>query len=384
MSIQLRTEILKSYGATPSEVEELLTYNQNIFDPSQLKDSPTFPLEPEPHIQTWETYLSESQNHGVFPTLKSKLVQWQFPIQSGISETENYRAATRKGKATHEMPEATGLVLQEPENLALQLYESLAGKIPVLIVGCRPDFVSIIQALTQRNEPQPIPDSMGASMIAGYNNWDRIRAYRQGWEEKQTQPVTEMQWKLEFKRLTPQKHLYQDRFIVLSSGGYSGVSAAEMGMTELEWLQVSLQIRLAHECTHYFTRRLLGAMRNNLMDELMADYQGIVAGNGGEYRADWFLRFLGLENFPEYRVGGRLENYRGDPELSEGAFKVLQSLVKDAAENLERFHLHHAEALATPAGQARLLIALSQLTLEEVAHSQEDFLSSQFQFISNP
>lgn len=368
MSIQIRTELLKYYGATPSEVEELLTYNQNIFDHSQLDDSLSFPLEPESHILTWEKYLSESQENGVFPTLKDKLIQWQFPIQPGISETENYRAATRKGKSTHEMPEATGLVLQEPENLELQLYESLAGKIPVLIVGCRADFVSIIQALTKRNEPQPIPDSMGATMIAGYNNWDRIHAYRQAWEAQQTKPVTEMQWKLEFKRLTPQKNLYQDRFIILSSGGYSGVSAAEMGMTEAEWLQVSLQIRLAHECTHYFTRRLLGAMRNNLMDELMADYQGIVAGNSGNYRADWFLRFLGLENFQEYRVGGRLENYRGDPALSEGAFKVLQALVKDAAENLERFHVNHAEALATPTEQARLLIALSELTLEEIVN----------------
>ncbi|MDJ1179256.1 hypothetical protein PJF56_10305 [Roseofilum sp. BLCC_M91] len=369
MSIQLRTEILKSYGATPSEVEELLSYNQNIFDHSQLNNVLTFPLEPESHILTWETYLSESEKNGVFPILKDKLIQWQFPIQSGISKMENYRAATRKGKATADMPEATGLVLQEPENLKLQLYENLAGKIPVLRVGCRLDFVSIIQALTKRNEPQPIPDSMGAIMIAGYNNWDRIRAYRQAWEAEQNQPVTEMQWKLEFKRLTPQKHLYQDRFIVLSSGGYSGVSGADMGMTEAEWLQVSRQIRLAHECTHYFTRRLLGAMRNNLMDELMADYQGIVAGTGGKYRADWFLRFLGLENFPDYRVGGRLENYRGNPALSEGAFKVLQSLVKDAAENLERFHLNHVEALSTPAGQGRLLIALSELTLEEIVIS---------------
>lgn len=74
-------------------------------------------------------------------------------------------------------------------------------------------------------------------------------------------------------------------------------------------------------------------MRNNMRDELIADYQGIVAANGGRYRADWFLRFIGLEAFPEYRQGGRLQNYRGQPPLSDGAFKILQVLVKDAAEN---------------------------------------------------
>ncbi|MDJ1184354.1 DUF7005 family protein [Roseofilum casamattae] len=376
MSIQSRTKVLQSYGASPSEIAELLTYNETIFDRSQINESLSFPLEPESHLATWEDYLKESERSGVFPTLKSKLIQWQFPIAVGMSERANYRAATRKGKATDGMPEATGLVLQEPNNLQLEIYESLAGKIPVLTVGCRSDFAAIIQALTQRNEPQPIPDSMGAITIAGYNNWDRIRAYRHAWETEKSQPATELQWKLEFKRLTAQKDLYQDKFIVLSSGGYSGVSAAEMGMGEEEWLRVSHQIRLAHECTHYFTRRLLGAMHNNLMDELMADYQGIVAGNNGEYRADWFLRFLGMENFPEYRDGGRLQNYRGNPELSDGAFRILQGLVKDAAENLEQFQVNRAEALSTPAGQCRLLIALSQLTLEDIAHSQDNCLSS--------
>ena len=377
-STELRTQILQAYGAKPSEVTELLTYNQNIFDRSGLDDSLEFPLQPESHIKTWEEYLAESARDEVFPTLKAKLKQWQFPIQAGMSESENYRAATRKGKSTEGMADATGLVLQEPESLKLDIYDSLAGKIPVLTVGHRSDFIAIIQALTERNEPQPIPDSMGAMMVSGYNNWDRVRAYREAWEARQSQPATELQWKFEFKRLTAQKHLYQDRFIVLSSGGYSGVSASEMGMTEEEWLRVSHQIRLAHECTHYFTRRLLGAMRNNLMDELMADYRGIVAGNKGQYRADWFLRFLGLEQFPEYRVGGRLENYRGTPELSDGAFRVLQSLVKDAAENLEQFHVSHAETLATPAGQGRLLVALSQLTLEGIASQPEDVLHSTF------
>lgn len=263
------------------------------------------------------------------------------------------------------MPEATGLVLAVPESLELRIHQSLAGKIPVLIAGCRGDFISLVQALIYRNEPHPIPDSMGAVMVAGYNNWDRVQTYRQNWEQAQPQPVSEVGWQLEFKRLIPQKPLYQDRFMILSCGGYSGVSAAEMGMSEPEWLRVSLAIRLEHECTHYFTRRLLNSMRNHLMDELIADYRGIVAGNGGNYRADWFLRFIGLEDFPVYRQGGRMENYRGDPSLSDGAFKVLQAVVKDAAENLERFHQNHAEELSHKVNQGRLLIALTRLTLDE-------------------
>lgn len=370
MSLNNRSDILTHYGATPSEVEELLAYNENVFAQQEFEDLPGFPLESEPHVATWEAYQEQGKEKGIFATLSSKLPQLQFPIQAGSSELEGYRAAVRKGHSTAGVPEATGLVLAVPESLELRIHQSLAGKIPVLIAGCRPDFISLVQALIYRNEPHPIPDSMGAVMVAGYNNWDRVQTYRQNWEQAQPQPVSEVGWQLEFKRLIPQKPLYQDRFMILSRGGYSGVSAAEMGMSEPEWLRVSLAIRLEHECTHYFTRRLLNSMRNHLMDELIADYRGIVAGNGGNYRADWFLRFIGLEDFPVYRQGGRMENYRGDPSLSDGAFKVLQAVVKDAAENLERVHQNHAEELSNEVNQGRLLIALTRLTLEELANRE--------------
>ncbi len=85
-------------------------------------------------------------------------------------------------------------------------------------------------------------------------------------------------------------------------------------------------------------------MQNNLLDELIADYQGIVAAVG-HYRADWFLRFVGLESFPNYREDGRLQNYRGQPPLSNQAFKILQALVVAAAQNLEQFDRTFAQKL---------------------------------------
>lgn len=71
-----------------------------------------------------------------------------------------------------------------------------------------------------------------------------------------------------------------------------------MNLSQAEWRRLSITIRLEHECTHYFTYRVLGSMRNNLLDELIADYQGIVSAIG-KYRADWFLRFMGLESLFE-------------------------------------------------------------------------------------
>ncbi|OUL34028.1 hypothetical protein [Nostoc sp. 106C] len=362
-----RTDVLTYFGATAAQLEELLVYNQNIFERNSL-DCVQFPLNPEPHVATWEEYAVAAEVVGAFEVLKQRLVQLKFPIQEGISQTETYRSATRKGVSVDGMAEATGLVLQQPQQLELRLHKSLAGTIPVLLVKNREDFVSLVQALTKRNEPHPIPASMGACIVRGFNNWDRIRQYRRQWETQNPGNCSETSWSEEFQRLIPQKQLYQDTFIILSDGFYSNIGASNLGLEESQWQRLSLTIRLEHECTHYFTHRLFGSMRNNIFDELIADYRGIVAAIG-YYRADWFLHFLGLESFPNYREGGRLQNYRGQPPLSDRAFQILQALVKASAENLQRFHTEYATEVGLN-NQAQILVALSYLTLEELAASE--------------
>ena len=363
---EFRASVLEFYGASDGEIEELLAYNYNVFDRSWITNSVKFPLAPEPHVIAWESYAIAARIVGAFSALKQRLVQLRFPILEGISQTPAYRAATLKGIPVDGMAQATGLVLQQPEKLVLMIHNSCAGAIPVLLTENREDFVSLVQALTMRNEPLPIPASMGACMVAGFNNWDRIRQYRRQWSAQNPANCSETSWKEEFGRLIPQKELYQDQFIILSDGFYSDVSASDIGISEPEWRRLSLIIRLEHECTHYFTRRLFNSMRNNLLDELIADYRGIVAATG-RYRADWFLRFLGLESFPNYREAGRLQNYQGQPPLSARSFKILQALVKAAAENLECFDVNHANSLSTPNGQTLMLVALTYLTLEELA-----------------
>ncbi len=376
-TVDARSSVLTQLGATEAEIEELLAYNHNDFHRDSFVAPAALPLESEPHVADWERYQADVSSLGVLGALRSRLVQLQFPIQSGISQTENYRAATRRGTLSMGMAEATGLMLEQPEALTLVIHPTLAGAIPVMIAGCRSDFVSLVQALTRRNEPDVIPDSMGAAIVGGYNNWDRVYQYRQIWTAQQDHAVNESDWQAEFQRLVPQKSRYQDRFIILSRGAYSAVAAAEMGMTAADWLERSVTLRLEHECCHYFTRRLFGAMRNNALDELIADYQGIIAANNGMYRADWFLRFAGLEAFPHYREGGRLQNYVGD--LSEGAVEVLQGLVKAAAENLERFNHQHLQDLKTREAQFRLLTLLTFFTLEDLAIDQGSLLEKAWQ-----
>jgi hypothetical protein len=249
------------------------------------------------------------------------------------------------------------------------IHPTLAGRIPILIAGERGDYVALLRALTCRNEPVPIPDSMGACMVAGFNNLHRIRLLRERWEHENPALAGEEGWKQEFQRIIPRKELYQDRFILLSEGPYSNVSAADLGLQSAEWRELSLVIRREHECTHYFTRRVLSRMRDNLMDELLADYAGIVAARGS-YSSEWFLRFLGLERYPQYREGGRFQNYRGEPPLSNRAFALLGDLVKSAAESVEKFDRERGARLRDAQGRAHVLLALASLTLEELASAQ--------------
>ncbi len=358
----LGTEVLRAHGATDDTVTELLAYTRGRFQLPERAGELVYPLEDEPSVEPWERYAREAEREGTFESLRKRLVQLRFPIRRGISDAPAYRDATRRGRLQEGAEEGEGLRLHAPGELRLFIHPTPAGRIPVLVAGDRSDFESLLQALTCRNEPEPIPPSVGAMMVAGYNNWDRIREQRHRWQLEH--PGGD--WNAAFRELIPHKELYQDRFVVLSRGPYSGTAAALLGFTEAEWLARSLTLRLDHECAHYFTKRVFGSMRNSLHDELIADYLGIVAAAGG-FRADWFLRFLGLEDFPRCRPDGRLANYRGDPPLSEPAFRVLQALVKSAAEHLEAADFSRACGSWGMEERARALWALAMSSLEEMA-----------------
>lgn len=360
---KFRADVLTSFDANASVTEELLAYNQNVFQHDGIPKPIELPLTSEAFIADWQEYAEEAKVKGAFSVLKDVFVQWQFPIQEGISQTEAYRSATLKG--IDPLAVDRDLVLQQPEALHLIIHQSMAGQIPVLLVKHRADFVTVVRSLVKRNEPVSIPASMGACIVSGYNNWARIRSYKQQWQQQNSH--SDEAWDAEFKRLIARKELYQDRFLILSNEFYSNIEPEKLGLTAAQWRDLSFKIRLEHECNHYFTYRLFKSMRNNLLDELIADYMGIVAATG-HYQADWFLHFMGLEAFPRYRQSGRLQNYRGEPPLSDSAFQILQRLVYAAALNLERFDLMYAQS-SSLFDRSSIAFCLTYLTIEELASS---------------
>ncbi|HEY7406530.1 MAG TPA: hypothetical protein VIB39_23580 [Candidatus Angelobacter sp.] len=356
---KFRASVLASFGAKEGDLAELLEYNRNHFDLDHACDQ-HFPLPDELFVTAWDNYAREVQEAGSIVVLAKYLVQLQFPIQAGVSESPAYVASTRQGALPTDLNKP--LQWRDPERCRVVIHSTAAGRIPLLIAGHREDFVSLVRALTRRNEPAPIPESMGACMVAGYNNWHRIGLLRQQFEASSP----DVSWVEDFQRIKTKPELYQDRFIILSSGPYSGVKAADLDLDEEIWRSYSLAIRREHECAHYYARRVFSSMRNNLLDELIADYFGISAAVGA-FRADWLLRFMGLESFPSYREGGRLQNYRGKPPLSDDSFLILQRLVRDAALHLQSFDEQCSLQSRHLSLQPALYATLAAMTLEEMA-----------------
>lgn len=357
---------LAAFGASPGEAEELVAYDSHAFDLTALGPATSLPLPDEPFVAVWEGWAAEARERGAFAVLREHLPQLRFPIAAGIGGSDAYRAATRRGVPPDELPEATGLALTRPERVELDLYPSPAGRIPVVVARGRQEFVALVRALAHHNEPVPVPDAQGAAIVSGYNNWSRLGALRRRWEALDPAARETASWNEELARLKPHRELYQDRFILLSDGPYSGVPAAELGLDEAEWRRLSLLIRRDHECAHYLTRRLFGAMRNNLLDELIADYTGMVAAIG-RFRADWFLRFLGLGGPAGVLPGARLDLYRGKPPISDGAFRALAAMVSAAAATLERFDARRPPGPRGAGDSALAIAALAALRLADLA-----------------
>lgn len=310
--------------------DELNLYFQNKFCSKETKRPSSF--SDEPLLNSWENYRLKSLQVGAFQVLKNCYPQFNFPIETGIDKTQAYVDAVLKGKTESIHPDSE-LKLNHSAGITIQIHESIAGKIPVLTISDDQDFIRIIQCILYKNNPTFVPLSMGATLVNGINNWDRLLTLKSNWEEKN--PIGN--WSEEFsKNILPNPSLFKDKIIILSTKSYSNVSASSLNLSEDVWKTYSYSIRLEHECTHLYTLKKYGSATNNLHDELIADYIGI-SKTTGSYNKEWMLACMGLEEFPRYRKGARLENYLGDKNLSFDNFEKLIVVIKNAIDNIARF-----------------------------------------------
>ena len=177
----------------------------------------------------------------------------------------------------------------DTDGLRLEIYNSFAGRIPVIYIKNIKDFESFITNAVYKGVPPENLPQTGASFISGKTT----------------------------------------RFVVLSAKPYSNVPASEIGISSKEWAERSMIIRREHECTHYYTKQVYGTARNNLHDELIADFFGVYEAFG-EYRAELFLRFMGIGG-----SGGRLSFYTEG--MSERLFAAVSEAAVQASAYLEKY-----------------------------------------------
>ncbi len=236
----------------------------------------------------------------ILEMLSRRYAQLLMPIAEGESKTEEYKDAVLRGN-----PPRRELSFLKPEDVLLEQIRTPAGTAEVVVLPDRQDFEHAYRALAYRCEPVEILPSVGAGIIRGLINWEKIRAHRQAYEAEGN-----LDWNEEFRRFTSRKENYCDTLILLSGGPYSDIPAEDVGMTPEAWQASSIEIRKYHELCHFVCQRKWPEDKDALRDEIYADCIGLLAAFG-TYDRLLALRFLGLEG-ETFRPGGRLQHYAGD------------------------------------------------------------------------
>lgn len=351
-----RRQLLERLGFSHATNELLLTLLHREV-PEVMPAADRSLLGSEIFVPDWLEVARRAQEEGALAALREVIFELNFPIEPGVSGSAVYRElALAGGKGMADVSgglPGEGPRWERPQEMKVFLHDTGGGLLPIIVTGCREDFVTLVQAIIHHNEPKPVPASMGSVFINGYPNRRRYLQVRQALSAGVLRP--EMR--------DPQ--LWRDRFVIISPGPYSGVEAATLGLDEERWREISVAIRIDHECAHYLARRLFPRLKFGLQDELVADFVGLMSAVG-RFEARTFNTFMGLEGYPDYRAGGRFENYQRELQVSGEAFAAVGRLLVEAGRHLEEA-ARDWDGTRWEKDKVRAIAALTQASLEHLA-----------------
>lgn len=269
------------------------------------------------------------QGVNLMATLERAMPQLRLPQVPDVSSSDLYKASVLRG----EVQEATALIAVGPppqwdqaDQLRLWIAPHPCGAMPVLITPSAHDFAQLVRALAHRAEPVALADGVHAKAISGLIHWGLIERFgRQG----------------------------RAQLILLHEAPYGSVAADQVPghLDDQAWLEASSTLRLEHELTHLATKRLLGEMRLNLLDELIADCMGMVAALG-QFRSELFGRCLGVEADNQPRPNGRWLSYTQDLQTPDAHAAVHLALAR--SRELETVLNAHPQLLRPEQAMQRL------------------------------
>lgn len=267
----------------------------------------------------------DNMEHCLFK-LSSRYPQLLFPISKGISESLDFKEAVWYGK------EYNGILdYSFSEKDQYLCIDTPAGTAELLLLYNRDDFEKCVCALANKCEPKDIPPSVGAFMISGLINWEKVRRNCKN-------NINELTLKL----LKFSGCEIFDRLILLSSGWYSGITPEKIGCSADEWTEKSITIRMYHELTHFICRSLYPKNIDVIRDEIFADMIGIVVAFG-YYDTDLAKLVLGISD-TGLSKSGRINYYIKNKETN-----VLLEEVNTWISLLER-------KVKTPVGDINMFI----------------------------
>ena len=292
------------------------------------------PLADDITLDWWRQLLAEDpsgllQGDRVLQTLQAVLPQLRLPQVHGISRSEHYRLLVLLGEKANPadlLAAGPEPLWQQSNALKLWLAPHPCGAMPVLSTPNWSDFCLLVNALVHRCEPVALAHGVHAQAVGGLIHWGLIRRFG---------PTS------------------RARLILLHDAPYGSVDASEVPACPdaASWQQASTTLRLEHELTHLATKRLLGEMRLNLLDELIADCMAMVAALG-LFDARLFGRCLGLDPHGEPLAGGRWCTYVAELEAGD-AYRALL-LVMARAQELQALFQANPMLLRPDSSMARL------------------------------
>ena len=203
----------------------------------------------------------------------------------------------------------------------LRELQTPAGEVEVLFLKERVDFETFMQTIGHKSQPVQIPRTIGAITYRGLADWGKVASAREAYRASGGDD-----WEGEFARLAKQPGAFRSEIVVISEGPYSGVPACETPYAPDEWLRVSREIRLRHECAHVVCRRLMPDDILPVWDEMTADVVGMLFATA-RYDAPLAARFLGVGQ--NGFLGGRLPEYLDDElttRIDEVAVEVFRAI----------------------------------------------------------
>ena len=294
---------------------------------------PDLPLPANSIELWWRRWLDVTPQQNQWQALRMELRQLLITPQPFARLSDRYQRLVLRGEVPQPEDLEMAPLLKDPDGFSISIASHICGAVPVLTVSHHDDFALIMRCLAHRCESVPMQETVHAQAVAGLIHWGLIR------------------------ELGAKKRC---QILILHRAPYSSLSASDVPSrpTLDEWLKQSQIWRLEHELTHIACHKLVGEMRINLFDELLADAIGMKTALG-YFHADLFRRGLGLNLDGTIQDNGRAHVYiqKLDPNAHLAACQMVLKRSTELEQCLETKQL--------PTDSTRLLRYLTKSTLDQ-------------------